>query len=163
PARTHVRLPLVRIEHADRQPAGHCHRIGLFQERFEVVDRHGKAEIGGHRRLQCDDAVHAPLHIHHRPAAIPPLPRPGQLAAEATPDTTLCCKPRGLPSATTAAPCFNLLESPSSSAGRSLASIRTSARSSDRSVAWTVVTSCFLPSAICTVIGRPSPMTCRLV
>ena len=65
--------------------------------------------------------------------------------------------------ATTGAPWGNASLSPSGRAVRPEARTRTMARSWGRSQAWMPTTSGVLPSARRTWIGRPSPITCRLV
>ena len=68
--------------------------------------------------------------------------RPSMLRRpDSTPATTLRFRPCGLPTATTAWPCFIAVESPSSNGVSPLASMRITARSRSRSAAWTAVTS----------------------
>ena len=79
------------------------------------------------------------------------------------PATTLRSRPCGLPMATISAPAAIASAAASGSGAGPVAAIRTTARSPSRSVAWTAVTSCSVPSASSTLIGRASPMTCRFV
>ena len=70
PARAHDRLPLLRIERAEHQPARHGHGIRSVEQSFERVDRHGETEICGHGGFHVEQALHAPARVEQRPAAV---------------------------------------------------------------------------------------------
>ena len=79
PAAVEQGRPFRWVERADGQPARHGNGVGLLQERLEAIDRDGETQIGREQRLHGQDALHAPLQVEERAAAVAGLDGNGEL------------------------------------------------------------------------------------
>ena len=73
PARPHQHLPLPLVQHPDRQPPLHRHRIRLLDQSLQRIHRHRKAQVVRLQRLQRQHPHHLPHPIQNRPTTVPPL------------------------------------------------------------------------------------------
>ena len=62
--------PLRRVDPPDRQPAVDRHRIGALEQRPQLIDADGEAEVRRDERLHRHDPLHLPLEIQQRAAAV---------------------------------------------------------------------------------------------